>query len=87
MSFLSNWIMPFKSLFKKYLGRIAEPKKNPTNAMTNVMTKLVEGLLIDNSKNDANIKSTIKGLKICSFKIMFLFKRLKKFSLGYSLLK
>jgi hypothetical protein len=47
----------------KYLESKVDPIKNPMNARINVMTKLVEGLLMDKSKNNANKKSTIKGLK------------------------
>ena len=63
MSFLLNWIMFSKFLFKKNLESKVDPIKNPMNARINVMTKLVEGLLMDKSKNNANKKSTIKGLK------------------------
>ena len=64
MSFLSNLAMFFKSFFKRYLGMIADPMKNPTNARISVMAKLSEILFRDNSKKQANKKSTINGLKI-----------------------
>ena len=69
-------------LFKKYLGSIADPIANAMNAIINMITRLVDGLFIDKSRKIANNKRTIKGLKMCLFNIMFLFKKLKKFSLG-----
>ena len=68
--------------FIKYLGNIAEPMKNAINPINNVIVRLIEGLFSDNNKNNANKNKTINGLKICFFKIIFLFKKLKKFSLG-----
>ena len=64
MSLLLNSTIFFKLLFKKYFGSIADPIKNPANARANVMHRLGEGLFIDKSKNNANKKSTINGLKI-----------------------
>ena len=64
MSLLSNSTIFFKLLFRKCLGSIADPIKNPANARINVMTRLSEGLLIDKSRNNANKKSTINGLNI-----------------------
>ena len=87
MSFFGNRIIFSKESFKKYLGSIADPMKNATNAIINVITKLLEGAVIDKSKNIANKNSTIKGLKIWFFKMLFLFKKLKKVSLGYNFLK
>jgi hypothetical protein len=69
-------------LFKKYLGSSIDPIMNPANARNNVMTRLVEGLFMDKIKKRANKKSTINGLKICSFNMTFLLRKLKKFSLG-----
>lgn len=64
MSLLSNTTMFFRSPFKKYLGRIADPMKNATNAIIRVMNKLFETLLRDNSRKQANRRSTMRGLKI-----------------------
>lgn len=61
MSFLLNW-MGFDD-FKKYFGIIADPIKNPINARIRVITKLLDGRLIDKSKNNANKNKTINGLK------------------------
>lgn len=63
MSFLLNSIRFSEVLFKKYLGRIADPIKKAITAISNVITKLVEGALIDKIKNIENKRSTIKGLK------------------------
>jgi hypothetical protein len=64
------------------LGIIADPIKNPTNAIISVMTKLVDGGLSDSIRNIANKKSTINGLNMCSFRMMFLFRKFRKFSSG-----
>jgi hypothetical protein len=63
MSLFSNCRI-LELLFMKYFGSIADPIKNPAKAITNVMARLVEGLFMDNSKNNANRKSTINGLNI-----------------------
>ena len=55
--------------------------------MNNVIAKLCDGELMDRSKNIANRRRTINGLKIWFFKIEFLFKNPKKFSPGYNFLK
>ena len=73
--------------FKKNFGITAEPIKNAINAMTIVMDKLVVNVLRDNNRNMAKRKITISGLKIWFFKMSFLFRKLKKFSLGYNFLK
>ena len=87
MSFLLNSGIFSLSFFKMYFGRMADPIKKAINPMNNVIIRLSEGLFIDSSKKIANIKSTINGLKIWFFKILFLFKKLKKYSLGYNFLK
>ena len=56
MSIRVNLMMFFGLLFKKYLGSATDPMANPANAISNVMTRLVEGLLMDRSKNRANKK-------------------------------
>jgi len=53
-----------KFLFKKNLESKVDPIKNPANAKINVITKLVDGLFIDKSRNRANKNNTISGLKI-----------------------
>jgi hypothetical protein len=58
-----------KLLFRKYLDSNVDPIKNPANAKSKVMTKLLEGLFMDKSKNKANKKRTINGLKMCVFNI------------------
>jgi hypothetical protein len=40
---------------------MVDPIKNAIKPNSNVITRLVEGGLIDKSKNSANIKSTIRG--------------------------
>jgi hypothetical protein len=50
--------------------------------MASVTARLAEGLLMDNNKNNANRKRTMRGLKMWFFRIAFLFKKPKKFSLG-----
>lgn len=61
MSCLSNSIIIFSELFKKNLVRTVDPIKKPANAITNVITRLCDGLFKDSSKNMANRKSTING--------------------------
>lgn len=73
--------------FKKYLGITADPIKNPAKANINVMARLVETEFKASNRNIAKIKSTIKGLKMWFLSILFLFKKFKKFSLGYNFLK
>ena len=87
MSFLSNRMMFSVVLFKKYFGSKVDPMKNAANAMINVTTRLFDGAVIDRSRNNANRNSTISGWKRYSFSIMFLFKKLRKFSSGYNFLK
>jgi len=70
-----------------FLGIMVDPMKNAMNPISNVITKLVEGGLSDKIKNNANNKRTISGWKIYFFKMTFLFKKDKKFSLGYNPLK
>ena len=43
---------------------MADPIKNPMNAIINVTTKLVDGAFMDRSRNKANRNSTINGLKM-----------------------
>lgn len=50
--------------FKKYLGITADPIKNPAKANINVMARLVETEFKASNRNMANMKSTIKGLKM-----------------------
>ena len=51
-SLLLNSIAGFlNSLFKKYLGSIADPIKNAINAIANVIAKLAETALIDSIRN------------------------------------
>ena len=74
--------MPFKSLFRTCLGTRKAPMKNPINAMSIVMTRLVDGAVTDKSKNNAKSTSTINGLKMWFFSIGLLFRKLRKFSSG-----
>jgi hypothetical protein len=53
-----------RSLFKKRLGRIADPMKNAMNPISNVTTKLLEGGFKDSIKKSENKNRTIKGLNI-----------------------
>lgn len=76
-----------KFLFKRCLGRIADPIKNATNPIINVITKLGEGVLIDKIKKNENNTNTINGLKRWFFNILLLLMMFKKFSSGYKLLK
>jgi hypothetical protein len=69
------------------LGIIADPIKNATNPIINVITKLGEGVLIDKIKKNENNTNTINGLKRWFFNILLLLMMFKKFSLGYKLLK
>lgn len=71
-----------KSLFKKYLGNIAEPIKNAINAIASVIAKLAETAFIDNIKKTPNTISTIRGLNTCEFNILFFLINPKKFSPG-----
>lgn len=87
MSLLLKWGIFSQLLFKKCLGRINDPIKNAINATANVIVRLADNLFSDNKRKRANKKRTIKGLKRWFFKILFLFRMLKKFSLGYSFLK
>ena len=84
--FLKLRIFP-RLLFKKYFGKIADPMKNAINPIRIVITKLVDGGFSDNIKKIANRNKTINGLNRWFFKMLFLFKKLKKFSSGYKLLK
>ena len=84
MSFLLKWIAFFTGIL---FGMMVDAIKNAINPNSNVITRLVEGGFIDKSRNNANINKTINGWKRYSFRIMFLFKKLKKFSLGYKLTK
>jgi hypothetical protein len=63
MSFLLN-CMILESSLRTYLGSIADPMKNPANPIIRVITRLVDGLLIDRSRNNAKRNSTISGLKM-----------------------
>ena len=86
MSFgLNNTI--FSSLFNKNFGITAAPIKKAINAIASVMNKLSETGFMDNDKNNAKTKRTISGLKICDLRITLLFRKFKKFSLGYNFLK
>lgn len=76
-----------KFLFKRCLGSIADPIKNATNPIINVITKLGEGVLIDKIKKNENNTNTINGLKRWFFNILLLLMMFKKFSSGYKLLK
>ena len=60
LSYLQQYFL-FESLLKKYFGSIADPMKNATNPINRVMTKLVDGLLIDNNRNIANRNRTTNG--------------------------
>ena len=72
---------------RKYLGRIADPIKNAVNAIINVIVRLWDSLFNESNRNPANKKITISGLKMWFFKMLFLFRKLKKFSPGYNFLK
>ena len=87
MSFLLNVMMLSVFLFKKNLGSIADPMKNAMNPIAIVRVRLCESEFRDNSRNAEKRKITISGLKIWFFKMLLLFKKLKKFSLGYNFLK
>lgn len=87
MSFLLNFGMLSKLLFKTYLDSSEDPIKKATNPIISVMVRLVEGEFMDNRRNNANRNSTIKGLKIWYFRMVLLFKKSKKFSFGYNFLK
>jgi hypothetical protein len=56
--------MILESSLRTYLGSIADPMKNPANPIIRVITRLVDGLLIDRSRNNAKRNSTISGLKM-----------------------
>jgi hypothetical protein len=56
-------MISFKLLFIKCLGSMVDPIKNPINAISSVMTRLFDGVLIDKSRNIANRNRTINGLK------------------------
>ena len=73
--------------FKKNLGNIVEPIKKNTNAITNVIVKLVGTEFSESAKNAAKTIRTIRGLKIWYLKIMLFFTNPKKFSSGYKPLK
>lgn len=73
--------------FKKSLGRNAHPMKNAINPIARVIVKLGVSEFKDNSRNIEKRNITIRGLKIWFFKMLFLFKKPKKFSLGYNFLK
>lgn len=82
-SLLLNSIAGFlNSLFKKYLGSIADPIKNAINAIANVIAKLAETALIDSIRNAQNTTSTISGLNASEFNILFFLINPKKFSPG-----
>ena len=87
MSFFAKLRIFSRLLFKKYLGKIADPMKNAINPIRSVITKLVDGGVNVNIKKIANRTNTINGLNRWFFNISFLFKKFKKFSLGYKLLK
>lgn len=61
MSFLLN-STSLMFLFRNLLGIIVDPIKNAINPMSNVITKLVEGLFIDKIKKNENNTITINGL-------------------------
>ena len=46
-----------------YLGRIVDPIKNAMYPISNVVTKLNDGLFRDNNKKIENSNRTINGLK------------------------
>lgn len=73
--------------FKKNLGNIVEPMKNAINPIAIVNVKLGDNEFRDNNKNIEKRRITINGLKIWFFRMLLLFKKLKKFSLGYNFLK
>ena len=54
MSFLSNSRIFSDGPFRKYLGITVDPIKNAINPIINVITKLVDGAVIDKSKNNEN---------------------------------
>lgn len=87
MSLLLKCAMLSRFLFKKCLGSIVDPIKNAINAIINVIVKLWDNLFKDNIKKPANKKRTINGLKIWLFRILFLFRKFRKFSSGYNFLK
>lgn len=68
--------------FKKNFGTIVDPIKKKINPIANVIARLTEIEFMDNKRNSAKTKSTIKGLKIWNFIILFLFIKFKKFLLG-----
>ena len=74
-------------LFKKYLGSIVDPIKKARNAIISVNVRLWDKLFNESNRKIANKKITIKGLNIWFFKILFLFRKFRKFSLGYNFLK
>ena len=87
ISFLSKCKMFSMPSLRKYLGRIADPIKKAVNAIINVIVRLWDSLFKESNKNPANRKMTISGLKMWFFKMLFLFKKPRKFSPGYNFLK
>ena len=82
MEYMSLLLKRTISLMETFDGITVDPIKNATNPIIRVMTKLVEGGLIDKSKNMENNSRTISGWNKYFFRIMFLFKNPKKSSLG-----
>lgn len=75
-SLLLNSIAGFlNSLFKKYLGSIADPIKNAINAIANVIAKLAETALVDSIRNAPNTTSTISGLNASEFNYFIFFNK------------
>lgn len=87
MSFLLNRMIFSVALFKKNFGITAEPIKNATNPMAIVTVKLGVSVFNDSIRNIEKRKMTINGLKMWFFKMLFLFKKLKKSAPGYNFLK
>ena len=87
MSLLLKCTMFSRLLFRKYLGRTAEPIKNARNAIISVSVRLADSLFSDSRRKIANKKITIKGLKMWFLKILFPFRKFRKFSPGYNPLK
>ena len=57
------------------------------NAISNVIVKLWDNLFMESNRKIANKNRTINGLKTWFFKMLFLFRKFKKFSGGYNFLK
>ena len=87
MSLLLKCTIFSRLLFRKYLGRIVEPIKKAINAIISVTVRLGDSIFNDSNRKMANKKITIKGLNMWLLKILFRFRKLRKFSPGYNPLK